>query len=198
MGDILAISSSPRRNGNSELLLQSFARGVEEEGYKLNLVRINELKIRPCQACDYCAATGECAVQDDMQSIYPQIVSAAGLVVATPVYFGTLSAQLKMFIDRFQCWWQAKYNLQKPKVQLEEKRPAFFICVGALRKKAYCESALAVFKVYLHNINYHYSDCLCFQGVDEKGAIENHPDVLAEAFAAGQRLAREAYAGTGE
>lgn len=192
MKTILAVSSSPRRNGNSELLLQSFSRGAEKEGWGTITIRINDLRIRPCQACDRCATTGECVLQDDMQDVYPQVVSAGAMVLATPVYFGTLSAQLKMFIDRFQCWWQAKYTLKRPPVKLETKKPGFFICAGALKNKTYCEHALSAVQVYFHIVNFHYSGCLCCRGVDEKGAISQQPGVLENAFETGRRFAREA------
>ena len=106
--------------------MQSFTRGLKEEGWEINTIRINKLKFLPCQACDRCAATGECVIKDDMQSIYPQVASANAMLLATPIYFGSMSAQLKMFIDRFQCWWHAKYNLNNPKVKLNEKDRASF------------------------------------------------------------------------
>ncbi len=191
MKTLLSISSSPRRQGNSELLLENFTKGVEQEGWNISNVRVNSLKIRPCQACDRCAPNGQCIQQDDMQTIYPQVASATAIVLATPVYFGSMSAQLKMFIDRFQCWWHAKYNLNTPQVKTEEKRPGFFICVGALKNESYCESALAIAKVFFHNINYRYHDCIFFRGVDEKGAIKDYPDVLEKAFEAGRRFAQQ-------
>ena len=192
MDTILAISSSPRRQGNSELLLESFNQGVKEEKFSPVLIRINDLDIRTCQACDHCAGDGECILQDDMQEIYPQVASARGLVIATPIYFGSMSAQLKMFIDRFQGWWHAKYNLESPQVKREEGRPGFFICVGALQKKAYAESALAVARIFFHNVNYVYNDYLCYRGIDEKGAIKEQSDALQNAFEAGRRIAVEA------
>ncbi|NLN07899.1 MAG: flavodoxin family protein [Firmicutes bacterium] len=191
MPTILAVSSSPRRNGNSELLLQSFTRGLAEEGCESNTIRLNSLKIRPCQACDRCAATGECIVKDDMQGLYPQVASASALVIATPIYFGSVSAQLKLFIDRFQCWWNAKYVLNSPKVSQNEKRPGFFISVGGLKNEKHHANALDVVKVFFHIINFHYDNCLCFQDIDQKGAIKSHPDALEKAYEAGRRFARE-------
>lgn len=192
MSTILAISSSPRRGGNSELRLQAFNQGVEKEGCVAKTVRVNDLKFRPCQACDRCSTTGKCVLQDDMQSIYPLVASASGMVIATPIFFGTLCAQLKMFIDRFQCWWHAKYRLNNPLVKLEEDRPGFFLCVGALKNKAYSESALAVAKVFFHNVNYRFIDSLCYRGIDAKGEIKEHPDALQEAYQAGRRFAVKA------
>ncbi len=186
MGTVLAVSSSPRRNGNSELLLQSFNKGVQEEGWSVNTVRISDLEFGPCKACDGCAATGECILQDDMQSIYPMVASAGAMVIATPIYFGSMSAQLKMFIDRFQCWWHAKYRLKSPFVKPEEGKPGFFLAVGALKNKEYSNNALAVAKVYFHTVNYRYDNFLCYYGLDEKGAIRGHSDALQNACEAGR------------
>ncbi len=186
MSVLLAISSSPRRNGNSELLLQSFNEGVQDGGGKVNSLRISELQFSPCKACDRCATSGECILQDDMQSIYPLIVSAGAMVLATPIYFGSLSAQLKMFIDRFQCWWYAKYRLKEPFVKPEEGKPGFFMSVGALRNKDHAQNALAVARVYFHTINYRYVDSLSCCGLDKKGAIGKQPDALQNAYEAGR------------
>ncbi|NLZ28175.1 MAG: flavodoxin family protein [Firmicutes bacterium] len=188
MKNLLAISSSPRRKGNSEVLLQSFLHGAEEAGWNIDHVRINNLKINFCQACDWCANSGECIQKDDMQAIYPKVVAARAMVLATPVYFGTMSGQAKVFVDRFQCWWQAKYNIKKPLVDPGEKRPGYFICVSALKGKNYCENALAAVKVFYHNINYHYTDSIFFEGADEKGAIKQYPRIIEEAYEKGRLL----------
>ncbi|MDZ4132919.1 MAG: flavodoxin family protein, partial [Dethiobacteria bacterium] len=114
MKTLLALAPSPRRGGNSDLLLNEFCRAAEEAGWKIDLLRINDLKIRPCQACDACAKDGHCIVQDDMQAVYPKVIASDAMVVASPITFGSMNAQLKTFIDRFQCWWHAKYNLKQP------------------------------------------------------------------------------------
>ena len=112
--NLLAVSSSPRRGGNSETLLKAFLEGASKKGWQGETVRLNELSLKPCQDCDGCAKDGRCVIKDDMQLLYPKVLAARGLVLATPIYFGSVSAQLKIFIDRFQCWWQAKYPLQSP------------------------------------------------------------------------------------
>lgn len=189
MKTLLAVSASPRRNGNSELLLKAFCHGAEDAGWQVETLRLNDLNFRPCQACDRCAKDGHCILQDDMQTVYPKIITADALVVATPVYFGSMAAQLKMFIDRFQCWWHAKYNLKTPFVADEEQRKGFFICVGAIKKKEYCESAVQIVKVFFHNINHSYVGSVCFRGYDEKGAIREEPQILEEVYEAGKKFA---------
>jgi len=185
---LLAIAPSPRRGGNSELLLKEFCLAAEDAGWQIDMVKVNNLKFKPCQACDLCARDGHCVIQDDMQKIYPKVIDSNALVVASPVTFGSLNAQLKMLIDRFQCWWQAKYNLKAPFVKEEENRQGFFICVGALKKKDYCENALQIIKVFFHNINHKLAGSEFFRGYDEKGAIANDPEALARAYRAGKEF----------
>ncbi len=187
----LALTASPRREGNSELLLRSFAEGMESEGWEIETLRLNDLNIRPCQACDHCAPTGKCVVQDDMQKLYPKIRDCSALLLATPIFFGSLSAQLKIFIDRFQCWWHAKYNLDKPFIKPEEGRPAYFLSVGALKKKDYSESARQIVGVYCHIVNLQLQGSLCFRGYDERGSITRDPEPLAKARQEGKDFAKK-------
>ncbi len=188
MKTLLALASSPRRNGNSETLLKEFCRGAEEKGWTVEMVYINKLDFRPCQACDACAKDGRCILKDDMQEIYPKVINSDALVIASPVTFGSLNAQLKMLIDRFQCWYHAKYTLDAPFVTDEEKRQGFFICVGALKRKRYCENAIEIVKVFFHNINHQFAGSLVFRGYDEKGAILEDPGALKEAYKAGKEF----------
>ncbi len=186
MKTLLAIAPSPRRGGNSDLLLQEFCRAAEDSGWKVETIRVNDMKFRPCQACDACAKDGRCIVQDDMQEVYPKIISSDALVLASPITFGSMNAQLKMFIDRFQCWWHAKYNLKKPFIPEDARHPGFFICVGAIKRKEYCESAAGIIRVFFHNINHVLKGSLSFRGYDEKGDVLKDPEVLAETYKAGR------------
>ncbi len=186
---VLALSASPRRGGNTEELVFSFLEGARKEGKETEFIRLNDLKFRPCQACDYCAPTGKCVLQDDMQLLYPKIEACEGLLLATPVFFGTLSAQLKIFIDRFQCWWNAKYVLKTPFISSEGKKPSYFICVGAMKKKEYGENALKTAEVFFNVTNLECQGNLIFRGYDKAGSIKEDPQNLQKAFDEGARFA---------
>jgi len=186
MKTLLAIAPSPRRGGNSDLLLKEFCRAAEDAGWQIDLLFVNDMKFWPCQACDACAQDGCCIVQDDMQKVYPKVIASDAMVVASPITFGSMNAQLKMFIDRFQCWWHAKYNLKKPFIPDDAKHPGFFICVGAIKREQYCENALQIIKVFFHNINHRLVGNLAFRGYDEKGEIAKDPAALARAYQAGK------------
>ena len=186
---ILAISSSPRRGGNSELALRSFCRAAEDKNIAVEFIRLQELKIEPCRGCELCAVDGLCVVKDRMQPLYEKVAEAKGMVLATPIYFGSLSAQLKIFMDRFQCWWHAKYTLKKPFVLTSQQKAGFIICTGALPRPDFGENVGAVGKVFFHSTNYDFRGCLFFQKLKSRGEIKNRPDDLQAAYDAGIKFA---------
>lgn len=107
MKNILIISSSPRKNGNSQMLCEQFKRGAEEKGHTVTLVRLMEKIIGFCRACDGCMRNGgTCVLNDDMAEILKLFQEADVIVLATPVYFYGISAQMKTFIDRTYPIWQ--------------------------------------------------------------------------------------------
>ena len=101
MKNILIISSSPRKKGNSQILCEQFKKGAEAKGHQVKIVRIMEQNIGFCRACDGCMRNGgTCVLKDDMAEILKMFQKADVLVLATPVYFYGISAQMKTFIDR--------------------------------------------------------------------------------------------------
>lgn len=107
MKNILIISSSPRRNGNSQLLCNQFKKGAEDKGHHVDMIRIMDQKIGFCRACDGCMRNGgTCIFKDDMAGILDLYQKADVLVLATPVYFYGITAQMKIFIDRTYPIWQ--------------------------------------------------------------------------------------------
>ena len=107
MKNILIISSSPRKNGNSQMLCEQFKRGAEEKGHMVTLVWLMEKIIGFCRACDGCMRNGgTCVLNDDMAEVLKLFQEADVIVLATPVYFYGISAQMKTFIDRTYPIWQ--------------------------------------------------------------------------------------------
>jgi multimeric flavodoxin WrbA len=97
---VLGITGSPRKNGNTELLMQEVLRAAETEGCETELFRMSERKVSPCDACHTCFETGRCKIHDDMQELYDMLERADGIVLGSPVYFGSVSAQAKAVMDR--------------------------------------------------------------------------------------------------
>lgn len=97
---ILAISASPRKGGNSDILCDQFLKGAKENGYEVSKIRLAEKSISSCVACYGCMETGVCVKKDDMAEIQQAMIDADAIVLATPVYFHCMNAQMKIMIDR--------------------------------------------------------------------------------------------------
>lgn len=103
---VLILSGSPRKGGNSDSLCEQFAKGAQEAGHKVEKIWIQGKKIAPCLACYYCKDhNGECAIRDDMKEVLDKMMAADVLVLSSPVYFYSISAQLKSVIDRTVARW---------------------------------------------------------------------------------------------
>jgi len=101
---ILGILGSPRKNGNTQILIKEALSAAEEAGAKTDLLNITDRDIRPCKGCHACfKELGRCQTDDDMQTIYPRLLEANGIIIGTPVYFANVSGQTKVFMDRTYC-----------------------------------------------------------------------------------------------
>ncbi len=185
---VLGIAGSPRRDGNTQLLLDRALKGAELEGARIDKIILNDLDFSPCQECGGCDDTGVCIVDDDMHIIYKKVKEADALVLSSPIFFGNLSAQTKMMIDRFQCWWVAKYVIKQPIISKERRRRGIFLSVSGRGKQEYFECAKRTVKILFINIELVYIGDLLYPRVDKKGEILDHPTAMEEAFIAGQNL----------
>lgn len=185
---VLGITGSPRRGGNTDLLLAQVIKGAEHKSAETKTLILNDLKISPCQHCDACFEAGVCRIKDDMQMVYQEMEKADRIVLASPVHFLGLTAQMKAMIDRGQALWARKYILEKPPLGDRRERKGLFIAVGGMKLANLFEPSLATVKAFFKVIDVEYAGDLLFPGIDEKGAIKKHPTALEDAFDAGQKL----------
>ena len=97
---ILGIVCSPRKGGNTEVLVEQVLAIAKDLGADIELDFIADKNIAPCDGCESCVVTGKCKIEDDMQEIYSKLIEADGIVFGTPVYYWGMTAQAKTFIDR--------------------------------------------------------------------------------------------------
>lgn len=191
IGKVLGIAGSPRRKGNTELLLREFLRGSEESGLETDLNILSELNISPCTSCGSCQRDGQCVINDGMQPMYYKLLEADYIVLASPVYFGGVSAQMKSCIDRCQAIWSRKYVLKQKLINPD--RPArigYFIstCGTTGDNNKIFRGAITTIKSLFHVLDIEYTGDLLFRGIDKKGEIVKHPDALKKAFETGKSL----------
>ena len=150
MKNILILSGSPRKNGNSDILCDEFARGAAEAGHQVEKLRVAEKNIGYCRACYACRGTGICAIKDDMAEILQKMIDADVLVLASPVYFYSIDAQLKTLIDRTVARW----------TEVKDKE-FYYIVTAADGETEAAETTVGCFRGY--------ADCV--EGAKEKGIV---------------------------
>lgn len=185
---IVAFLGSPRKDGNTELLLKETIRGIEDSGLVVRTFNLNLLNIQPCQDCGDCDETGECIVNDDMEQIYNAIRTSDRIILASPIFFFALSAQTKAMIDRCQSFWCEKYLLKRPLPEGEFKRKGLLLLVGGMKKEIGKECAETCAKAFFRTISVSEHNVLSFLGINKKGEILKHPTALKDAYEAGKRL----------
>lgn len=187
---VLGIAGSPRQGGNTRILLQEALAGAEDAGASIDKVVLNDLDFCTCQECGSCDQTGQCTYDDDMQMLYKKLRETDGLILASPIFFGSLPAQVKMMIDRCQCLWITKYVLKKP-LPDKSKRKGVFICVGGMNRKDFFEDSKKLVKIFFANANISYAGDLFYSGIDQKGEILSHPTACRDANELGKKLVAE-------
>jgi multimeric flavodoxin WrbA len=187
---VLGLASSPRRQGNTELLLDQVLAGAASKGAQTEKVVLGAMKIGPCDACEACYETGRCIIQDDYQLLYPRLIKAERIVLAAPIFFMGLPAQAKSFIDRCQCFWARKNVLEDPLPPTDTgvQRQGFLISTAGGPQTSF-QCAARSLKAFLDALDSEYGGELTFRGVDGKGAILKHPTALEEALALGKAIA---------
>ncbi|GAQ94193.1 multimeric flavodoxin WrbA [Thermodesulfovibrio aggregans] len=168
---ILAILGSPRK-GNSQILLNKAVEICKQQNHEITLIKACDLNVSGCTACDGCKDTGECIIHDDMDRIYPLLKQAHRIIIASPIFFFGLPAQLKLLIDRCQCLWYEKYVLKRPIPEKEFKRKALNILVGGMKKgQIGVTCAEATLKAFLRTINVNEHRTIFYLGYNEPGSI---------------------------
>ena len=176
--NIVILSGSPRKGGNTEILAESFAQGASSK-HNVDFISVRHYHINPCIGCNSCFKRDDqsCIQKDDMQTVYDKLAKADMLVVASPVYFYGISSQLKALIDR--CHNPLRDSFKIKKVAL--------LLVGAATLPELFDSILVQYRLC---INYfHLEDCgkILVRGVKEKGDIKN-TNALKEAFSLGASI----------
>ncbi len=197
---ILGIAGSPRLNGNTSIMLEEALKGARSAGATVNKIVVCNRDFYPCQGCNDCRRTGRCDLDDAMDKIYNLALSSNGIILAAPIYFNSLNAQTKAFIDRFQCIWERKTRLGEEVTDpatRHARRGLFLSAAGADDPRAF-DGAIKVVDMFFDVLDIKYYERLLFFRMEEKGAVKKHPTALRDARAAGEHLVAEISRSLGE
>jgi multimeric flavodoxin WrbA len=188
---ILGIHGSPRKGGNSDVLLNTALKGAEEAGAETSLIRCGKLNVSGCLECGSCDKTGQCVVKDEMQQVYPKLLEAEVIILAAPMFFYGIPAQAKALIDRCQAMWNKR--------MIEKKTPAerktyssgkgYLIAVGATKGSNLFEGAQLTAKYFFDALDMTYEGGLFFRSLEGKGEALKKTEMIEEALEFGRKIA---------
>ena len=193
---ILAFAGSPRRHGNSEILLDwVLAPMSEEQDITIEKIPLTEADINPCRGCNACEKLNKCIQRDGMDIYHDKIIDADIILLSSPIYCMGIASQPKALIDRAQVFRSRKYVLKLPIVPPERKGKRFgvFLATAGQTWSYVFDAAVPSVKCFFHVIDVKDADIsyLMINGVDEKGAIEHHATAKTDAEKLGKAVVAE-------
>lgn len=180
----MLISGSPRKNGNTMTILSAIERGLSDHGFVTKCIVLSDSNIQYCVGCKFCYKTGICVLNDDVASIVKEIFDAQLVIVASPSYWGDVTAQLKTFIDR--CTPFCDTNAERKLAATNTKGVA--VAVRAGMNKAENENLVNTIEHFLGHLNIPMISSFTVEGINTTDDLVKRLDVLEDAYDFGKSL----------
>ena len=195
MVDVLGISGSPRKSGNSDMLLERVLKGVRDEGRSTDTAALRDFAFQSCIGCERCRDDKHCTgLQDDMQLIYPKISDSKGLVIVSPVHSYTVTALVKAFLDRLYCYYDFSEERPGPVASrlAGQGRKAVIAAVGeqATMEEGGMDTTMVILRRNIEILGCEIVAELPVLGIFDRGEVFQRPDAVREAEELGRQLAR--------
>jgi multimeric flavodoxin WrbA len=187
---IVAIYGSPRRRGNTATLMQAAVSGARDAGAQVDEIVLRDLKMSPCLEIYSCRENGECRIRDDFQPVRERVLTAAGLMLASPIFYYAVSAHTKILMDRFHSLWVKRAWVDPARARPAGRRKGLFISTGATQGRRLFEGTLLSVRYFFETLDMDLWRALLYRGLEGAADVLEHPDYLAEAGRAGGDLAR--------
>ncbi len=184
MMKLLGVVGSPRRNGNTHILVSRMLDGAQAAGAIGDLIFLNDLHIRECDGCHACWEGKPCSKNDDMNTFYPTLIESDAIIFGTPVYWYGPTALMKVFIDRF-----VYFNCPENRLKIKDKSAVLAIPFEEENPET-AALLIAFFEKSLQYLQMHLIGTIVVPGVSGRGEILEKPDRLAEAYELGRKLAK--------
>jgi NAD(P)H-dependent FMN reductase len=187
---VLGILGSPRAAGNSNTLLEQALAGAASAGARTEVLRVAELAIAGCRSCGYCEDADGCQIQDAMQEVYPRLLSADVILLATPVFFYGVPAQLKALIDRCQACFCKRRREKKLLPHRRVRGRGYLIGVGALKRADLFVGIEPTVRYFFQALDVAYAGALLLKGLEGPNAVREDQSLCQRAFEFGRASAR--------
>ena len=187
---IVAIYGSPRRRGNTATLMNAAVAGARAAGAQVDEIILRDLKLSPCMEIYSCREDGECRIRDDFQAVRERVLSAAGLMLASPIFYYAVSAHTKILMDRFHSLWVKRAWVKPSLPRPDGRRKGLFISTGATRGRRLFEGTVLSVRYFFDTLDMDLWRALLYRGLEDETDVLGHPDYLAETGRAGGELAQ--------
>jgi len=192
MTTMLVINGSPRKLGNTETVLNAFVEGAKEAGAEVTVVRLVEIDHKNCKGCNACHKNGVCVLKDDLTPVFDQMLQSDILVLASPIYSMSVTAEMKSFIDRGQFLWAQKFIRKTLVFDAEhlKKHKGVFLGTSGQDLPYIFDSAFPVVRAFFNDSGFSYAENVLFPGMDQHGGVHNWPESVVEAKKRGKEIAQ--------
>jgi len=187
--NVLIVISSPRKGANSTILAHRAADGARDTGAEVELIDLSKIDIKPCDGCDACRGKSSkvCIIKDDMQALYPKVREAEVMVIASPVYWFTFSAQTKLFMDR---WYGLSSLVDEPfeGIPFRDKRVGVILTGGG--RDPFDSGGINAIRTFQDAFRYLESPPIkvIYGSASKAGEIKGNEDIMGQAYLMGKTL----------
>lgn len=186
---VLGLQGSPRKKGNTRYLLSELMNALEKRGAETHVVDADKADVKPCKEYIVCEKKGFCPIEDEMEEIYGLLRRADLVVLASPVFFYNVTAQLKSLIDRSQTLWARRYRLDLTDPGAKTRK-GFMLALGATKGKNLFEGMHLTARYFFDAVAAQYEGALTYWQIEKPGDMEKYPTVLDEVEDAVEGLMR--------
>lgn len=187
---ILGVLGSPRRGGNSDILLEEALRGAREAGAEVEKIVLDRLQIRGCRDCKSCNETGRCDIDDDMQQVLEKVLQSQGIIHSCPIYFYSMTAQMKAYLDRWCALYDEKWQFHSHYLPRMRGKNIAVIAVCGDSDIKMAELAIDPFQrlVRAETNIFKWGGSLAVPSVDVIGEVQQNQKVLEKAYQLGRQM----------
>jgi multimeric flavodoxin WrbA len=189
---VCGIVGSPKKNGNVDLLVSQVLKGASNQGSKTHKIYLNELKIKPCQSCGVDPYPKHCLFDDDMKIVYDVLEFCDVVVLGSPVYFDTVSAQTKLMIDRVNCLMpyvkspDGSYGFER---RIKKRKKGVFVAVAGVDQEF--NTILTTVKGFFNWTNIELVETILYShDDDEVGGVKNNKERMSYVFEVGTQIVK--------
>lgn len=184
---VIGILGSPRRHGNTEILLDAFLKGAEDAGGSSEKVILSRLSYSSCRGCNACHKNGECILDDDIHPLFTRMLTADCIAVSSPIYSMGITAELKSFIDRAHYLWVRHLKLAIDPLPPDKKltHRGYFLSTAGMDRGDVFDTTFPMMRALFNIFGFSYCADILARNMDGFGGVKKNPEILEEAYRAG-------------